>query len=74
MNKSYRSVWNESLGAWVAVSELASAAGKRSTAKVDAPPVALSRMGRAVQARLQVAALVSGPPWRWALQAPGPKW
>ncbi|MDM0111522.1 ESPR-type extended signal peptide-containing protein [Variovorax sp. J22R133] len=29
MNKSYRSVWNESLGAWVAGSELSRACGKR---------------------------------------------
>ncbi|WP_157662089.1 ESPR domain-containing protein, partial [Burkholderia ubonensis] len=28
MNKSHRTIWNESLGAWVAVSELASARGK----------------------------------------------
>src|SRR5690554_3383185 len=30
MNKVYRSIWNESLGAWVAASELTSARGKRS--------------------------------------------
>lgn len=30
MNKSYRSIWNESLGAWVAASEITSARGKRS--------------------------------------------
>jgi autotransporter adhesin len=30
MNKSYRSIWNESLGAWVAASEVTSARGKRS--------------------------------------------
>lgn len=30
MNKSYRSVWNHALGAWVAVSEIAPARGKRS--------------------------------------------
>jgi trimeric autotransporter adhesin len=29
MNKSYRSLWNEALGAWVAVSEISSARGKR---------------------------------------------
>ncbi|MEJ7686543.1 MAG: autotransporter outer membrane beta-barrel domain-containing protein [Variovorax sp.] len=32
MNKSYRSVWNQALGAWVAVSETTSARGKRSRA------------------------------------------
>ena len=31
MNKSYRSIWNEALGAWVAASELTSARGKRSS-------------------------------------------
>ncbi|GER11373.1 ESPR-type extended signal peptide-containing protein [Variovorax boronicumulans] len=30
MNKSYRSIWNEALGAWVAASEIASARGKKS--------------------------------------------
>ena len=30
MNESYKSVWNESLGAWVATSEITSARGKRS--------------------------------------------
>jgi trimeric autotransporter adhesin len=29
MNKVYKSVWNESIGAWVAVSETAAARGKR---------------------------------------------
>jgi len=27
MNKTYRSVWNEALGAWVAVSEVGAARG-----------------------------------------------
>jgi len=30
MNKSYKSVWNEALGAWVAVSENSVARGKKS--------------------------------------------
>lgn len=30
MNKSYKSLWNESLGAWVATSEITSGRGKRS--------------------------------------------
>ncbi|MDP9154544.1 MAG: hypothetical protein M3O74_09875, partial [Pseudomonadota bacterium] len=30
MNKTYKSVWNESLGAWVAASELSRARGKKS--------------------------------------------
>ena len=31
MNRSYRSVWNESLGAWVATSEVTAARGKKSS-------------------------------------------
>ena len=30
MNRSYRTIWNESLGAWVAASEVNKAKGKRS--------------------------------------------
>ena len=33
MNKSYRSIWNESLGAWVAASETAKARGKKSSSR-----------------------------------------
>ncbi|WP_408734385.1 ESPR domain-containing protein [Paraburkholderia bannensis] len=31
MNKTYRSVWNESTGTWVAVQENASTRGKRAS-------------------------------------------
>lgn len=31
MNRTYRSIWNDSLGAWVAASEITSAGGKRSS-------------------------------------------
>ena len=34
MNKSYRSIWNEALGAWVAASELTSGRGKKSSSRV----------------------------------------
>ncbi|HFC8542748.1 TPA: YadA-like family protein [Neisseria weaveri] len=34
MNKNYRSIWNEALGAWVAVSEIETAKGKPNTAGV----------------------------------------
>jgi autotransporter adhesin len=37
MNKVYKSVWNESIGAWVAVSETAAAQGKKSSGKASAP-------------------------------------
>ena len=30
MNRSYRTIWNESLGAWVAASEISKSRGKRS--------------------------------------------
>ncbi|MBB5469839.1 autotransporter adhesin, partial [Paraburkholderia sp. CI2] len=36
MNKSYRTIWNEALGSWVAASENAVARGKRNKAKVCA--------------------------------------
>lgn len=36
MNKSYRSIWNESLGAWVAVSEIENAKGKPAGSSVKA--------------------------------------
>ncbi|MEJ8812242.1 YadA-like family protein [Variovorax ureilyticus] len=39
MNKSHRSLWNESLGAWVAASELTRARGKRSSARVVAATI-----------------------------------
>ncbi|WP_158935357.1 ESPR-type extended signal peptide-containing protein [Burkholderia sp. S171] len=37
MNKVYKSVWNESIGAWVAVSETAAARGKKSTGRARTP-------------------------------------
>jgi len=36
MNKSYRSIFNEALGTWVAVSEIDSARGKKSRSGVVA--------------------------------------
>ena len=36
MNKVYRVIWNESLGAWVAVSELAKSQGKTKSVKATA--------------------------------------
>jgi hypothetical protein len=35
MNKTYRSIWNESLGAWVATSENTAARGKRSKSAIS---------------------------------------
>ncbi|MFT4432749.1 ESPR-type extended signal peptide-containing protein [Caballeronia sp. 15715] len=51
MNKVYKSVWNESIGAWVAVSETAAARGKRNgrlTKAVVASVVTLGAAGTAV--------------------------
>lgn len=41
MNKTYRSVWNQALGTWVAVSELAHANGKRSSSTIAIAAVAV---------------------------------
>ena len=46
MNKSHRSLWNESLGAWVAASELTCTRGKRGGARVVAAAiVAVAALG-----------------------------
>ncbi|WP_162588885.1 ESPR domain-containing protein [Variovorax sp. RA8] len=46
MNKSYRTVWNEALGAWVAASEITKARGKRSrSGAVVAAAVVLVALG-----------------------------
>jgi hypothetical protein len=37
MNKIYRCIYNEALGTWVAVSELAQAKGKRSRGRLAKP-------------------------------------
>ena len=34
MNKNYRSIWNDALGAWVAVSEIETAKGKPAGSRV----------------------------------------
>ncbi|RYF38436.1 MAG: hypothetical protein EOO27_50810, partial [Comamonadaceae bacterium] len=44
MNKSYRSIWNESLGAWVAASELTAARGKPGRSRLAAGAVAAAAM------------------------------
>ncbi|RGE47100.1 hypothetical protein DZC30_01535 [Comamonas testosteroni] len=41
MNRSYRTIWNESLGAWVAASEITTARGKKSSSAVMTGAVAL---------------------------------
>ncbi|QXZ08446.1 hypothetical protein KUF54_10060 [Comamonas sp. Y33R10-2] len=44
MNRSYRTIWNESLGAWVAASEISKARGKRSASAVSLAVVSLLLM------------------------------
>lgn len=52
MNKSYRNIWSESLGAWVAASEITSACGKRSGGAVrGAAMIALAAVGLQCAAR-----------------------
>jgi autotransporter adhesin len=53
MNKSYITVWNEKLGAWVAASEIASANGKRSKSR--------RVLTSALVATAGIAALASAP-------------
>ena len=46
MNKSYRTVWNEALGAWVAASEITKARGKRSrSGAVVAAAIVIGALG-----------------------------
>ena len=57
MNKSYRSVWNESLGAWVAASEITSGRGKKSRSgrtAIAATAIALLGMAGAVQGQQKI--------------------
>lgn len=42
MNKSFKSIWNEALGAWVAASELDRARGKRVASSSRAPEQAVN--------------------------------
>jgi len=53
MNKSYRSVWSETLGTWVAASELARARGKRGSVVAAIATMALGGLltGGAAQAQ-----------------------
>ncbi|WP_322013510.1 ESPR-type extended signal peptide-containing protein [Paraburkholderia sp. J12] len=59
MNKSHRSIWNETLGTWVAAPEFASARGKGSKAKVVAGVVAALIAGGFGMARTAQAAPAS---------------
>ncbi|MBJ8554235.1 YadA-like family protein [Acinetobacter bereziniae] len=48
MNHVYRLLWNSSLGAWIAVSELAKSAGKKTSTKISASVCALVVSGMIV--------------------------
>ena len=61
MNKSYRSIWNESLGAWVAASEITSARGKRSGSSVTAVAAAIGLVIASFGFAPQAGATVIGP-------------
>src|SRR5471032_3009803 len=50
MNKVYKSVWNESIGAWVAVSENSPARGKSSSKKVVAVALLVAGAGASLDA------------------------
>ncbi len=50
MNKVYKSVWNESIGAWVAVSENSPARGKSSSKKIVAAAVLVASAGASLDA------------------------
>ena len=55
MNKTYQTIWNESLGAYIATPEATSARGKKSKAKkalTAAITLALSALGAGAHAQI----------------------
>lgn len=58
MNKSYKTIWNESLGAWVAASELATGRGKSSRSRKAARAVLAA--GILLQAGVMAPAVAGG--------------
>ena len=56
MNRSYKSIYNEQTGAWVAVSEITAARGKKSTTKAIVTAAAtISALGVSLQTQAQIA-------------------
>jgi autotransporter adhesin len=51
MNRTYRSIWNEALGAWVAASELSASRGKRSASSAVALVCMLAAFGASTDSR-----------------------
>ncbi|MES2246197.1 MAG: ESPR-type extended signal peptide-containing protein [Pseudomonadota bacterium] len=74
MNKSYRSIWNEALGAWVAASEIASARGKKSrSAQRQLAALGLGMLLLGGPALAQVGVLTPNPdPSAWLTIGPEP--
>ncbi|PIF78378.1 trimeric autotransporter adhesin [Variovorax sp. 54] len=74
MNKSYRSIWNEALGAWVAASEIASARGKKSrSAQRQLAALGLGMLLLGGPALAQVGVMTPDPdPSAWLTIGPEP--
>ena len=74
MNKSYRTIWNESLGAWVAASELTATRGKRNrTQRVVALGwLALALASVQMDARAATVSLGVGSPCGYSGGGAGP--
>ena len=62
MNKSYKSVWNESTGAWVAVSELATGRSKSKRAKTAISKAILTQIAVGGMSLAGASAAMAGDP------------
>ena len=62
MNKSYKSVWNESTGAWVAVSELATGRSKSKRAKTAISKAILTQIAVGGMSLAGASAAMAGNP------------
>ena len=66
MNKVYKTIWNESIGAWIAVGEDAAARGKSSKSRVGLNPCAAVLAGTLV-----VGLFTAAPPAQAYTYGPG---
>nr|WP_308021760.1 ESPR domain-containing protein [Neisseria canis] len=57
MNKNYRTIWNDALGAWVAVSEIEKAKGKPAGSKVST--VAKTGSSKSLQLKIIISSLIA---------------
>lgn len=62
MNKSYKSVWNESTGSWVAVSELATGRSKSKRAKTAISKAILTQIAVGGMSLAGASAAMAGDP------------